>query len=239
MSKEVTEVVVANIETSTEAVKEKEIQQEVSLVEIRAKEMVISSDDEYKKAAEFGKQIKEKAKTVTDFFKPMKDSAYQAHRAICDREKMMLKPLQEAERILKKGMSAYYQEKERKRMELEEKMRREAEAERERKLNEAAALEERGKAEEAEAVLLDAQVVESVAASATVVMNTPKTKGVSNARDWELESIDHEKVPIVFSGMVIRPVDEKAVMRLIRASKGTIQIPGIRYRETVKVSSRR
>ena len=88
-------------------------------------------------------------------------------------------------------------------------------------------------------MLLDAQVVESVAASATVVMNTPKTKGVSNARDWELESIDHEKVPIVFSGMVIRPVDEKAVMRLIRASKGTIQIPGIRYRETVKVSIRR
>ncbi len=88
MSKEVTEVVVANIETSTEAVKEKEIQQEVSLVEIRAKEMVISSDDEYKKAAEFGKQIKEKAKTVTDFFKPMKNSAYQAHRAICDREKI-------------------------------------------------------------------------------------------------------------------------------------------------------
>ncbi len=124
-------------------------------------------------------------------------------------------------------------------MELEEEeMRREAEAERERKLNEAAALK-RGKAEEAEAVLLDAQVVESVAASATVVMNTPKTKGVSNARDWELESIDHEKVPIVFSGMVIRPVDEKAVMRLIRASKGTIQIPGIRYRETVKVSIRR
>ena len=48
MSKEVTEVVVANIETPTEAEKEKEIQQEVSLVEIRAKEMVISSDDEYK-----------------------------------------------------------------------------------------------------------------------------------------------------------------------------------------------
>ena len=88
---------------------------------------------------------------VTDFFKPMKDSAYQAHKAVCDREKTMLKPLQEAEKILKKSMSAYYQEQERKRRELEEKMRREAEAERERKLNEAAALEEAGKADEAEA----------------------------------------------------------------------------------------
>ena len=239
MSREVTEAVVAKVETPAEIVKEKAIQKEVSLVEIQAKEMVITSEEEYEKAAEFGKQIKEKAKVVTDFFKPMKDSAYQAHKAVCDREKTMLKPLQEAERILKKSMSAYYQEQERKRRKLEEKMRREAEAERERKLNEAAALEAAGKADEAEAALMDAQVVESVASRATVVMNVPKTKGVSNSKDWEIESIDHEKVPIMFSGMTIRPVDEKAVMRLIRASKGTIQIPGIRYKETIKVSIRR
>ena len=159
MSREATEAVVAKVETPAEIVKEKAIQKEVSLVEIQAKEMVISSEEEYEKAAEFGKQIKEKAKVVTDFFKPLKDSAYQAHKAVCDREKTMLKPLQEAEKILKKSMSAYYQEQERKRRELEEKMRREAEAERERKLNEAAALEEAGKADEAEAALMDSHVL--------------------------------------------------------------------------------
>ena len=101
MSREATEAVVAKVETPAEIVKEKAIQKEVSLVELQTKEMVISSEEEYEKAAEFGKQIKEKAKVVTDFFKPMKDSAYQAHKAVCDREKTMLKPLQEAERILK------------------------------------------------------------------------------------------------------------------------------------------
>ena len=186
------------METPAEIVKEKAIQKEVSLVEIQAKEMVISSEEEYEKAAEFGKQIKEKAKVVTDFFKPMKDSAYQAHKAVCDREKTMLKPLQEAERILKKSMSAYYQEQERKRRELEEKMRREAEAERERKLNEAAALEEAGKADEAEAVLMDAQVVESVAASATVVMNVPKTKGVATVRTGKLKASTMKKFRLCF-----------------------------------------
>lgn len=239
MSREATEEVVAKIETPVEVVQEAKIQEEVSLVEVQAKEMVISTDEEYEQAAEFGKQIKEKAKVVTDFFKPMKDSAHQAHKAICDREKTMLKPLQDAEKILKKSMTTYYQEKERKRQELEEKIRREAEAERERKLEEAAALEEAGKKEEAEAALMDAQVTETVAAKAMVVMDAPKAKGVSNSKDWEIESIDAEKVPINFAGMEIRPVDEKAIMRLIRASKGSIQIPGIRYKETVKVSIRR
>ena len=102
MSREATEAVVAKVETPAEIVKEKAIQKEVSLVEIQAKEMVISSEEEYEKAAEFGKQIKEKAKVVTDFFKPMKDSAYQAHKAVCDREKTMLKPLQEAEKNFEK-----------------------------------------------------------------------------------------------------------------------------------------
>ena len=239
MRKEVTEEVVAKIETPVEVMKEAEIQHEVSLVEIKAKEMIITTNEEYEKAVEFGKQIKAQAKVVTDFFKPMKESAYQAHKTVCDREKKMLKPLREAEKILKKSITTYYQEQERKRVELEEKIRRQAEIERENKLNEAAILEELGKKEEAEVAFMDAQVIETVVANTTVVMDTPKTKGVSNTKDWEIESIDYEKVPVTFSGMEIRPVDEKAIMRLIRASKGSIQIPGVKYKETIKVSIRR
>ena len=160
-------------------------------------------------------------------------------KAVCDREKAMLKPLQEAERILKGSIAAYQKEQERKKRELEERMRLEAEAERDKKLSEAAAAEEAGNLAEAEMALAEAQMVETVAASTTVVMNTPKTKGIGTAKDWEIESIDREKVPVVFSGVEIRPVDEKAIMRLIRATKGSIQIPGIKYKETVKVSIRR
>ena len=239
MSKEVAEAVVATIKMPEGATQEKEMQQAVSAVEIAAKELIIESDDDYAAAAAFGQNIKTQAKLVADFFKPMKDSAYQAHKAVCDREKSMLKPLNEAERILKKNMTVYYQEKERKRLEMEEQMRREAEAEKERKLAEAATLEEEGKTEEAEAAFTDAQVIETVAASASVYLEAPKAKGVSNSKDWEIDSIDRNEVPISFAGMEIRPVDEKAIMRLIRASKGSIQIPGVKYRETVKVSIRR
>lgn len=239
MSKEVTEAVVAKIETPAELVREEELQQSNSLVERRAKELKILTNEDYEKAAEFGQKIKIQAKVVTDFFKPMKDSAYKAHKAVCDREKAMLKPLQEAERILKGSIAAYQKEQERKKRELEERMRLEAEAERDKKLSEAAAAEEAGNLAEAEMALAEAQMVETVAASTTVVMNTPKTKGIGTAKDWEIESIDREKVPVVFSGVEIRPVDEKAIMRLIRATKGSIQIPGIKYKETAKVSIRR
>lgn len=239
MGKEVTESVVATVELPSGAVQEEQIQQEVSLVEERAKELVISTDEEYEKAAEMGQQIKAKAKVVTDFFKPMKDTAYQAHKAVCDREKTMLKPLQDAEKILKNSMTAYFQEKERKRKALEEKMRLEAEAEKERKLNEAASLEAEGKSDEAEMALMEAQMTENMAATATVVMDIPKAKGVSSSKNWEIETIDYEKVPVNFSGVEIRTVDEKAIIRLIRASKGSIQIPGIKYKETIKMSIRR
>ena len=85
---------------------------------------------------------------------------------------------------------------------------------------------------------MDAQITEAAATRATVVMDIPKTKGISNSKDWKIEGIDREKVPVNFAGVEIRPVDEKAIMRLIRASKGSIQIPGIRYRETIKMSFR-
>lgn len=91
MSKEVTEAVVAKIETPAELVREEELQQSNSLVERRAKELKILTNEDYEKAAEFGQKIKIQAKVVTDFFKPMKDSAYKAHKAVCDREKAMLK----------------------------------------------------------------------------------------------------------------------------------------------------
>ena len=131
----------------------------------------IVDEQQLTRDGEFGKMLKKKASQVTTFFKPMKDSAYQAHKAVCDREKAMLTPLRNAEKTVKQVMSAYIAEQERKRREAEEAARRAAEAERERKIQEAATL-------------------------------------------------------------------EAAVMRLIRASKGQIEIPGITYRQVAKMSFR-
>ena len=222
-----------------EPVDEQQLTQEVTDIEFRAESFVIQTPEDYEAAGEFGKLLKRKAAEVTGFFKPMKDSAYQAHKAVCDREKAMLTPLKNAEKIVKKTMGDYLMEQERIRREAEEAARRAAEEERERKLKEAMALEAAGDKEGAEAAVEEAVVMDEATGYSVPAPVKPKVSGVSTSKDWEITSIDTAKVPVNFSGMELRPVDQAVVMRLIRASKGSISIPGIAYREVAKMSFRR
>ena len=221
-----------------EPVDEQQLTQEVTDIEFRAESFVIQTPEDYEAAGEFGKMLKQKAAEVTGFFKPMKDSAYQAHKAVCDREKAMLTPLKNAEKIVTKTMVDYLMEQERIRREAEEAARRAAEEERERKLKEAMALEAAGDKEGAEAAVEEAVVMDEATGYSVPAPVKPKVSGVSTSKDWEITSIDTAKVPVNFNGMELRPVDQAAVMRLIRASKGSIAIPGIAYREVAKMSFR-
>ena len=222
-----------------EPVDEQQLTQEVTDIEFRAESFVIQTPEDYEAAGEFGKMLKQKAAEVTGFFKPMKDSAYQAHKAVCDREKAMLTPLKNAEKIVKKTMGDYLMEQERIRREAEEAARRAAEEERERKLKEAMALEAAGDKEGAEAAVEEAVVMDEATGYSVPAPVKPKVSGASTSKDWEITGIDTAKVPVNFNGMELRPVDQAAVMRLIRASKGSIAIPGIAYREVAKMSFRR
>lgn len=218
------ETMVATV-PQAEIVDEQQLSRDVTDIEFQAESLVIQTDEDYAFAGEFGKMLKKKASQVTTFFKPMKDSAYQAHKAVCDREKAMLTPLCNAEKTVKQVMSAYIAEQERKRREAEEAARRAAEAERERKIQEAATLE--------------AAIMDDAASYAVVPATvTPKVSGVSTSKDWEIVEIDPKAVPLAVAGIELRPVDQAAVMRLIRASKGQIEIPGITYRQVAKMSFR-
>ena len=226
------ETMVATV-PQAEIVDEQQLSRDVTDIEFQAESLVIQTDEDYAFAGEFGKMLKKKASQVTTFFKPMKDSAYQAHKAVCDREKAMLTPLRNA------VMSAYIAEQERKRREAEEAARRAAEAERERKIQEAATLEAAGDADGAEAAFEEAAIMDDAASYAVVpAAATPKVSGVSTSKDWEIVEIDPKAVPLAVAGIELRPVDQAAVMRLIRASKGQIEIPGITYRQVAKMSFR-
>lgn len=215
---------------------EEALKQETSLLEIQAEGTLVTNDEEYQSAAEFGRAIKAKANEITAFFKPMKDAAHKAHKEVCEREKKMLEPLAKAEKLVKQAMGAYVTEQERKRNEAEETARRAAAAEAERKLADAISLEEQGREDEAAAAIEEAEVIDTVGSSLTISAAPPKVKGVTAKKDYEIVSVDGAKVPINFAGIELRPVDTAAVMRLIRASKGSIQIPGITYRETTNMS---
>ena len=220
-------------------IKVAELQKQANGIELQAEMMAVSDDNTYKAAGEFGRLIKQRTSDITDFFKPLKDAAHKTHKEICDKEKSMLDPLKNAEKILKKEMGDYAAAVERKRREEEARIKAEAEAESRRALEEALKLESEGDVGGAAAVMQSAEMVESYSQNAAVTAEKPKANGISSGIDWEITNVDDKTVPIDMSGIVLRPVDTAAVTRIIRASKGTISIPGISYRQIQKIGFRR
>ena len=117
-------------------------------------------------------------------------------------------------------------------------MRRLAQAEIDRHLNEAAEAEANGDAVGAEYAMAEAEMMEGVSIAGGVQHQTPKVKGISQSRTWEIceSECDWSKVPVSLIGIELRPVDKAAVLRLIKMSKGQVEIPGIKFRETYTTS---
>ena len=232
------ETVVAVIKPQT-TTGEQELAVQVSDIEFQAEALVISNAEQLEEAGRFGVMLREKMSEVIKFFAPMKKSAHDAHKQVCDREKQMLAPLKNAESMLKKSINEYEIKRAQERRAAEEEARRLAQEEADRKLEESIAAEENGDFETAKTALFDAELADRASRTLTSANEQQKVKGVITTKDWEIESIDLDKVPVSVAGVLIRPVDQSAVMRLIRSSKGQIKIDGIKYRETVKTSFRR
>lgn len=232
------EQVIAVINTNS-AAGETKLRNELSTVELQAESLIIDDEESYTFAANFGRTIKQKQADVTAFFKPLKQAADAAHKAVCDREKEVLIPLQNAEKTVKNGMVAYQAIKEQERKRKEEELRRQLWEEGQKKLEEAARLEAEGKKEAAADMMIEAEVMDNASTVATVLPFTQKTEGVSVKKDWTIELIDANQVPIAFNGFILRPVDMAAVKRLVKENKGAIDIPGIKITETPNIALRR
>jgi hypothetical protein len=218
---------------------EDELSLSVSAVEAKANAVVVTNDLEYQEAAAFGRLLKTKAAEVTEFFKPIKDAAHKTHKQICDREKAMLKPISAAEKAVKAAMGKYATAKLMEQQRLEAQLRQQAQAESDRLLAQAAELESKGMALQSNAVFAQAQMADAAARSIALERSAPKAGGISTTTDWQIIGIDAAQVPVDINGCVIRPVDEAAIMRLIRASKGKVIIPGVKYQAIAKVAIRK
>lgn len=227
----------AEVSQITKPPEEAKLDKEVSLIEQQAGEVVIASDDDFARAGELTKQVKEMQKQVTDYWEPMRKSTYEAYTAVNAHKKQMLDPLASAEKILKQKMGAYTKEQERIRREQEEARRRAAEAEMNRKLEEAAEAEAKGDSLGAKMAMAEAEVMEGVSTGAARSF-APHAKGVTQTKTWKIKRIDSDKVPISVAGIELRPVDEKAVLQLIKMSKGKVVIPGVEYEEDVIIGIR-
>lgn len=217
---------------------EKGLGKEASLIEQKAKSVVVANDADYVFASELTKDVKRMQKKVKEYWEPLRMGAKKTYDDILAKKKEMLDPIESAERILKSKLGDYVVEKERKRREQEEALRRLAQKEVDKKIEEAIQANDAGDAVGAEFALTDAEVMEGIALGGVIRSQTPISEGVSTAKAWKIVSVDESQVPVAVNGAVIRPVDEKAVMALIKASKGKIEIPGIKYEETVTISVR-
>ena len=233
------EEVLAVVSQSNKVEGEVELSKEVSAVETMARNFSVQTPEEFEEAARFGRLLKQKSAEVTEFFAPMKKAAHEAHKHICDREKAMLAPIANAEKMLKRTMGEYQMEQQRKQREEEERLRALAKAEEERLLAEAIKMEEQGEKEMSEEHFENAQFMANAARSISVPTEPVKAEGVSTSVAWEIESIDPSQVPVEFMNQLLRPVDEKAVIRLIRARKGNVSIPGVKFKEIAKLSFRK
>lgn len=233
------ETTVAVIETPDVTEQEKTLSKQVTEIEFQASAITIKSEEDYQNAAGFGRMLKQRTSDVKEFWKPMKDAAHKAHAEICSKEKAMLQPLTNAEKILKNTMGAYVAEQDRKRREAEEAARRAAQEEVDRKMQEAIDLDAAGDAAGAEMAMMEAEVMDDMSENVAVAGAKPKADGASASKDWEIVDIDTSLVPTSVAGVEIRPVDRAAVMRLIRASKGSIKIEGVTYKEVVKIALRK
>ena len=217
---------------------ETQLKDEVSVVERAAQEISVRTEEEYVGATEFTKRVKATAKKVEDFWEAMRKSSYDAYKAVNDHKAQMLKPLKNAESVLKQKMAEYLDEVEKRRREAEEAARQAAMEEAERKMAEAREAELEGDFDRADEAMAEAEVMEQASFTMTVPKEDFKVDGVVKRKDWEIVAIDPEKVPVDVAGIVIRPVDERAVLALIKATKGKVVIPGVEYRETVSIAVR-
>ncbi len=218
------------------AVDKKTLGREVTDIEVKAEALGIENDTDYENAGKFGTMLKQKSAQVADFFKPIKDSAYKAHKAVCEREKSMLAPLRNAESAFKKlmGWSRSASVKSRKTL-LAGLWKQKGSASSKRLY----VWRRTGIVTGAEEAMEEAMVMYDAATYVVPAAAKPKASGVSSTRDWEITEIDSDKVPVTVAGVELRPVDKAAVMRMIRMSKGKVKIPGITYREIAKMSFRR
>ena len=192
---------------------EQQMEQEGALMVKRVTGLTIATDDDYSRGGDILKDIKARIKAVKDYWKAPKAAAQAAHKTLVDREKQMLKPLEDAEATVKKTMLAYT---------TDQQLRQQEEQARLAAL--AAQAEQQGDADGAAFMREMSAAVEPV----------QPTGGVSVRTTWKARVTDPKLVPAYFDGYELREISMTALNNLAQWNKGRLNIPGVEfYRDSV------
>jgi hypothetical protein len=207
----------------------------------QVKAIEIVDTPSYERAGEFLKGIKTLRKKIAESLDPVIAKAHEAHKASVKLKKDHEAPLIQAEGLLKQRIGSYHDELERLRRLEEARLAKEAkEREEEARLEEAAALEAAGETEEAEKLLNDPPppLPPPVAA-----VEQPKVAGVTHKVLYEAELFDLDKLIAAAhadpksTARQLLAFDQKAANQMARASKGHLNVPGVRVKSKRSVSA--
>src|SRR4030067_1609972 len=94
----------------------------------KAQGLAINTPEEYEQSAEMRKSLKELDKTIVSYFEPIKKAAHESWKGICAKENETRKPITDADALVSKKRTDYYNEQEHLRREAEGKEQTQAEA---------------------------------------------------------------------------------------------------------------
>lgn len=219
-----------------------EIETQAMTLYEQALSIQVVDQDTFKAAGEFGKSLKELEKKIVDFFKPLKEAAHQAHKAITRKEAEELSPVKEAMDTLRLSMNKFLQEQERIRQEEERKARlaaaEAARKEEERLLALAAKAEEKGKVEKAEELLERAENVYVAPVTVAPKVETAKFEGgnVGQVKEIQITVTDLKAFlsELVKRNMAPTMIEVKAAPLKAWVKANALQnFPGLAIVETV------
>lgn len=211
-----------------------EIETKALSLESEARQLVITTETEYRDADRFGKAAKALLAEIDAAFDPIIEAAHASHKTALAQKKKQSAPVEEVKRIIADKMGTWYRAEQAR--VAEERRKAEAEARRiaeEEALRVAEELAAAGMHEAAD-VAMEAPVVERV-----VVAEAPKIEGVSYRETWSAEVVNLAELVKAAAErpelMAFLKADEVKLNGAARTYKNTYRIPGVRFiAETVQ-----
>jgi len=210
----------------------KELANEIAPVVQRARSIVVKTAEDRTFAVEFGRQLKDAESKITAFWKPIKDSTNKAHKDAVAGEKQFLTPVQTAVNTVKGKILAY---------DREEEAKREAERRRLQAIADEQARKERERLEREAAKLKTPELkqarIEEAQAVAAPVVDIPapeKDQGASTRKLWRGKCEDMTALAKAASegnqvAQSFLALDKSAVNKFASATKGAVDVPGIKF----------
>jgi len=206
---------------------EQAMSNEANEIKIKIIDFEVNSKETMDIAGILAKKIKTRKKAVNEFFKPLVDKANQAHKALTSERKKILKPIEEADILLRSKMSFYLAEQERIRLELQLKqesilLKQQEEAQ----LALATQLEDEGEIELANEVL-----EEKTNQLNNYIQKDKNPEGISTRLTWKYEVTDLlalvKAVANSEASLEVIDVKDTVMGALVRSLKDSLHYPGV------------